>query len=157
MKQIGNFGGGTTSGGTTKETISKVKTSRETVTSSTTLQNDDDFSFSVKANTTYALTANFVINSVTAAGMKWEFSVPSGTTGRLISNAGTVFFPNDTDITTGANLTVGYNVTNSWTSLAAFITTSSTAGTVTFRWSQSASNATGTYIERGSTMILTEV
>jgi hypothetical protein len=38
-----------------------------------------------------------------------------------------------------------------------FITTSSTAGTFTFQWAQNTSNATGTYIERGSTMILTEV
>ena len=35
--------------------------------------------------------------------------------------------------------------------------TTTTAGTLTFQWSQHTSNATATYIERGSTMILTEV
>ena len=41
--------------------------------------------------------------------------------------------------------------------MTGYITTSATAGNVTFQWAQNASFGTGTYIERGCTMILTEV
>lgn len=160
MKQIGNFGGGTTSGGTTKETISKVKTSRETVTSSTTLQNDNDFSFELKANTTYAINGTNIISAPSSGGIKWVFTVPSGASGR-INAKGLSNVSIDTDITAGAGSNNSVNVNGLYGSdsdirLVGFITTT-TAGTLTFQWSQHTSNVTGTYIERGSTMILTEV
>ena len=157
MRQIGNFGGSTTSGGTTKETISKVKTSRETVTSSTTLQNDNDFSFELKANTTYAINGANIISAPSSGGIKWVFTVPSGASGRInakgLNNVST-----DTDITVGAGSAYSVNVNGSDADLRfiGYVTTT-TAGTLTFQWSQHTSNATATYIERGSTMVLTEV
>jgi hypothetical protein len=161
MKQIGNFGGGTTSGGATKETLSKVKTSRETVTSSTTLQDDNDFTFELKANTTYAINSTGVFSAPSSGGIKWAFSAPSGSSGRLFihslnASSGEYF---DVDILTGAgNSAAAIGATSFFTTIMhGFITTSSTAGTFTFQWAQNTSNATGTYIERGSTMILTEV
>lgn len=157
MKQIGNFGGSTTSGGTTKETISKVKTSRETVTSSTTLQNDNDFSFELKANTTYAINGTNIISAPSSGGIKWVFTVPSGASGR-INAKGSNNVSTDTDITVGAgsNYSVNVNVSDADLRFIGYVTTT-TAGTLTFQWSQHTSNVTGTYIERGSTMTLIEV
>lgn len=161
MKQIGNFGGSTTSGDATKETISKVKTSRETVTSSTTLQNDNDFSFSVKANTTYTIHSTGVFFAPSSGGIQWVFSAPSGASGRLtirsLNASGGEYF--DADITTGAgNSAAALGATSFFTTtMSGYLTTSGTAGTLTFQWAQHTSNVTGTYIERGSTMILTEV
>lgn len=161
MKQIGNFGGSTTSGGTTKETISKVKTSRESVTSSTTLQDDNDFSFSVKANTTYAISGNLFVSASSSCGFKWTYTVPSGANGRInATNNGSNYVSIDTDIATGFSPIDGVGLTttdaNGDYRLLGFITTTN-AGTLTFQWAQKQSNATAAYIERGSTMILTEV
>lgn len=160
MKQIGNFGGSTTSGGTTKETLSKVKTSRESVTSSSTLQDDNDFTFSVKANTTYAINGKLFVSASSAGGIQWVFAVPSGASGRLNIDSGASAFDGfDIDITSGQSSSTNIVMTNTSQSgkLSGFVTTSSTAGTLTFQWAQHTSNATATFIERGSTMILTEV
>jgi hypothetical protein len=162
MKQIANFGGSTTSGDATKETLSKVKTSRESVTSSSTLQDDNDFTFSVKANTTYAISGNLFV-SAGSGGFKWLFTVPSGASGRLNVDSGTDTLSGingiDVNITVGQSVSSAISISTPAQSgkIGGFITTSSTAGTVTFRWAQNTSNATATYIERGSTMILTEV
>ncbi len=156
MKQIANFGG-SSSTSTAKEVLSKVKTSRESVTSSTTLQDDNDFSFSLKSNTTYAINATNIVSAPSTGGIKWAFTVPSGASGRInakgLSNVTT-----DTDITVGAgsNNSVNVNGSDADIRLIGYITTTN-AGTLTFQWSQHTSNATATYIERGSTMILTEV
>lgn len=159
MKQIGNFGGGTTSGGATKETISKVKTSRETVTSSTTLQDDNDFSFSVKANTTYLIESNLTMVAPSSGGFKWACTVPSGASGRVSSylSNGSSYNTADTDITTGSGANTGTTVGNTALFQIIGYVTTTTAGTLNLQWSQHTSNATATYIERGSTMILTEV
>lgn len=157
MKQIGNFGG---SSQTVKETITKVKTSRETVTSSTTLQDDNDFSFSVKANTTYSITGVLFLSSPNSGGLKWLFTVPSGASGRINIDCGQATFDClDIDITTGEATSSGTAIAtqNASGKLSGFVTTSSTEGTLQFQWAQNTSNVTGTYLERGSTMILTEV
>ncbi|WP_276979803.1 hypothetical protein [Flavobacterium filum] len=161
MRQIGNFGGSSTSGGATKETISKIKPSRETVTSSTTLQNDNDFTFELKANTTYAINSTGIFSAPSSGGIKWAFSAPSGSSGRItirsLNSSSNEYF--DADIITGAgNSAAAIGATSFFTTIMhGFITTGSTAGTFTFQWAQNTSNATGTYIERGSIMILTEV
>jgi hypothetical protein len=159
MKQIANFGGSTTS--TAKETISKVKTTRETVTSSTTLQDDEDFTFSVKANTTYAINGNLFVSGSSACGFKWLFTVPSGANGRINATSNSSNYVSiDTDIATGFSPIDGVGLTTTAANgnyrLLGFITTT-TAGTLTFQWAQKQSSATAAYIERGSTMLLTEV
>jgi hypothetical protein len=128
MKQIANFGGSTTSGDATKEVLSKVKTSRETVTSSTTLQDDEDFTFSVKANTTYAINGNLFVSAPSACGFKWLFTVPSGANGRInATNNGSNYVSIDTDIATGFSPIdgVGFTITaaNGDYRLLGFITT----------------------------------
>jgi hypothetical protein len=159
MRQIGNFGG-SSSTSTAKDVLSKVKTTRESVTSSTTLQDDNDFSFSLKANTTYAISGNLFVNAPSTGGFKWLFTVPSGASGRLNIDSGSSTLDGiDIDITAGQTSASTITITSAGFSgkLSGFVTTSSTAGTLLFRWAQDTSNATATYIERGSTMILTEV
>lgn len=143
-----------------KETIAKVKTARETVTSSDTLQGDDDFVFTVKANTTYVVSAHIALQAANTVGLKWAYSVPSGASGRVNQDAGATGYPSiDTDITTGFSTTSQINSPNAnhTIKIYGYITISSTAGTVTFQWAQGSSNVTGTYLERGSIMTLTEV
>lgn len=153
----GNLSWVTPSGATPKEVIAKVKTARETVTSSATLQDDDHFVFAVSANKTYALRATFIGSSASASGgLKWAFTVPSGTSGRASLILHGTSFGTDIDITVGTGVSATIGVTNIII-MTGYITTSATAGNVTFQWAQNASFGTGTYLERGCTMILTEV
>jgi hypothetical protein len=147
---------------TIKPVITKYKTARESITSSATIQDDDDFQFAVEANKTYAITGFMAISAGATSGFKWIFSVPSGASGRInfstsASNASANVA--DTDITVGAGATAAINITSTGQKVYCFgyVTISSTSGNVIFRWAQNSSNATATYIERGSVMTLTEV
>jgi hypothetical protein len=145
-----------------KTEITKYKTARESITSSATIQDDDDFQFAVEANKTYAINGFMAISAGATSGFKWIFSVPSGASGRInfstgASNASANVA--DTDITVGAGATAAINITSTGQKVYCFgyVTISSTSGNVIFRWAQNASNGTATYIERGSVMTLTEI
>lgn len=144
-----------------KTEITKYKTARESITSSATLQDDDDFQFAVEANKTYAING-FMAISAGAGGFKWAFSVPSGASGRINFNSGAgnaALNVADVDVTLGAGANTAISPTGSGAKVYCFgyVTISSTSGNVIFRWSQNASNGTATYIERGSVMTLTEI
>jgi len=142
-----------------KKVITRYKAARESVTSSTTLQDDDDFIFPVEANKTYVITANLTGSSANVSGgFKWIFSVPSGASGRVnINRAGATDFGGaDVDMTTGGGATTNINTTQTIT-VRGYIIISSTSGNVVFQWAQHSSFATQTYLERGSIMMLTEV
>ncbi len=142
-----------------KAVITRYKASRESVTSSTTLQNDDDFVFPVEANKTYIITANMAGSSANvSAGFKWSFTVPSGASGRAnVNRAGATDFGGaDVDMTTGGGSLVNIN-TSQLLIIRGYITIGSTSGNVVFQWAQHTSFATPTYLERGSIMQLTEV
>lgn len=149
-----------------------VKPTTESVTSSTVLQNDNDFAFSVVANATYVLDGYLLYDGATdpAGGLKMQFTVPSGATFFAWTNFGT-----NGDIT-GSTLTE-YNVvsedagTGSPRSIGTLTTAvarltcqpraslinGANAGTLQFLWAQGASNATATRVLQGSWMRLTRV
>lgn len=131
-----------------------VKTADETVTSSTTLQNDDHLFVSVAANTTYLLELDFVFSANASGDLKTTFTVPSGTTGSLnmTSDAGT---------STGVSMTstAVWDGTGADEQARIFgrVVTSSTAGTVRLQWAQNASFGTGTIIRNGSFLRITRI
>jgi len=137
-----------------KSVIAKAKTAAESVVSSSTLQNDDHFIFPVEANKTYQISGMFRILANASGGFKFDFSVPSGTTGRATFRS--TFTLADIDITVGSGSTGALSV-NDPTLIYGYLTTSSTAGNVIFRWAQNASNINSTVIARTSIMTLTEV
>jgi hypothetical protein len=145
-----------------KTEIRKYKLARETVTSSATLQDDDHFVFAVEANKTYLINGFMPVSAAALAGFKWAFSVPSGASGRVNVNTGSAnvaLNAADVDVTLGAGATNAISPTGTGAKAYFFgyVTISSTAGNVVFRWAQNASNATGTFLERGSIMTLSEV
>ena len=143
-----------------KAVIAKVKTARETVTSSNTLQDDDHFVFAVEANKTYQLKGLLFVSAPTSGGWKWAFSVPSGATGTISIQGATSAYVMGTDAATGGSTGGSSVLIASATSdvrMTGFFTTSATAGNITLRWAQFTSNGTGTYIEVGSVLTLTEV
>jgi hypothetical protein len=145
-----------------KPVITKYKTARESITSSATLQDDDDFQFSLEANKTYAITGFMAISANSLGGIKWAFSIPSGASGRINFSSGAsqaAVNVADTDITAGSGATSAISITSTGSKVYCFgyVTISSTSGTIIFQWAQNASNGTATYIERGSVMTLTEI
>lgn len=137
-----------------KSVIAKYKTASETVTNSTTLQDDDDFVFAVEANKTYQISGMWRLSANSSGGFKWGFTLPSGTTGRMTIRSTQVH--SDTDITAGLGSTATFNASDP-TLIYGYLTTSSTAGNVVFRWAQNASALAGTILFRTSIMTLTEV
>lgn len=139
-----------------KHIVNRSKKGNESVASSTTLQNDDDFSFPCEANLTYAIDGKLRIAAGASSGFKAAFSLPSGATGRFSlvnSTAGGII--NDADAATGGGGTTTISAT-SVTIIYGYIQMGSTAGNVTFQWAQNASNVSATSINRTSKMTLGE-
>ena|SRR5688572_20875385 len=126
-----------------------VKSADETVTSSTTLQNDDHLLVSVAANTTYLLEMDFVFSANASGDLKTTFTVPSGTTGALnmTSDAGT-----STGVSMTSTAVWDGTGTDEQARIWGRVVTSSTAGTIRLQWAQNASFGTGTIIRNGSSL-----
>ncbi len=150
-----------------EQTIYKATT--ESVTSSTTLQNDNDFSFTVRASTAYAVESCIFTDGALdpAGGLKMDFTGPASAS-MLWNNGG----PNGAG---GSGTVTDYNAvaeglapgsprgvaTNAATPMtyrpAGTLVVAGTAGTLQFRWAQRTSNATATRILGGSWMRLSKI
>lgn len=137
-----------------KEQFIIVKAASESVTSSTALQNDNDFTFSVEANSTYILDFHIRLDGIAAADLKLNCSCPSDATGEfmgLAADAATTS-PGNTNVTLATrsfsggsfgagDITWGTDTTDYHAQAQAILNTVS-AGTFTLRWAQSASDGT---------------
>lgn len=139
----------------------KYKTSNESVTSSTTFQDDNDFFLSVEANALYVVELYLSIVGNTSGDFKMQWTVPSGTDGirwrqTLVTGAAA-----DTDNKSQIDTISGGSSASgvlSTTSPRAFLSeimsvdTAGTSGTLTLQWAQNGSNANPTTIQAGSFM-----
>ena len=142
----------------------KYKTSNETVTSSAVLQNDNDFFFSVEANSLYY--GELLINYTAGGGdfrSLWTF--PASTTGiryynGLRSGSATV---NDDRVQVAVFTDTNQDVDGLGSATPAYyyeqitVDTAGTSGTLQFQWCQAVSNATSTVVRAGSVMRLWKV
>lgn len=121
------------------------KTADESVTSSTTLQNDNHLLLPVVANATYDLFLLCVFSGDTAGDIKFAWSVPSGTVLRWVDQTGSSGLATDTDFYSapGGTTQVGFQI---W----ATVVTSATAGNIQFQWAQNTSSATATIVRTNS-------
>lgn len=125
------------------------KTADETVSTSTTLQNDDEISFSIGANETWKGHMMFKLTAGASGGFKFDFTLPSGGTGSMAGVGGSAFGFSRRSITGGYGNTVAF--TNSTVYLLSFtIVNSSTAGTAQMRFAQNASDAAATTVMAGT-------
>ncbi|MBI2639308.1 MAG: LamG domain-containing protein [Candidatus Sungbacteria bacterium] len=132
------------------------KSSDESVTSSTTLQNDDELKLTLAANQTYTVDAVVFASSASSnPDLKIAFTVPSGATmtlgyiaaspnnlttqGELLNSSGTA----SQVIPLRANAPVVIHVKGT-------VVVGSTAGDVTLQWAQFTSNSTATTVKAGS-------
>ncbi|MER6236549.1 hypothetical protein ABT185_10845 [Streptomyces clavifer] len=128
------------------------KTADESVTSSTTLQNDNHLLLPVVANATYSLFLMCIFSGSTVGDIKFDWTVPSGTVLRWSDQTGASGLNTDADVYSapGGATQVAFQI---W----ATVVTSSTAGNVTFRWAQNASDATATIVRANSHLRLERV
>lgn len=138
------------------KTIALTKTGNQSVTSSTTLVDCTDLSFSIGANEAWIGTLLPIVTAGASGGMKWAFTAPSGCSITVRAQGGSSF---PTSIIDGNGLT-GNGVTQIHSTSARYelmviISNSSTAGTVHFQFAQNASNGTATTVSKNSTMIVT--
>lgn len=131
---------------------SVVKAADESVTSSTTLQDDNHLILALAANATYIVEGGlFYDGQFNAGNLKMTWSLPASSTLYWSANGpatgGTAAYASNA--VTSGNITVGtYGTGGSKTTcqINANISTAGTAGNMTLRWAQDASNATPTTI-----------
>jgi hypothetical protein len=139
------------------------KTANESVTSSTTLQNDDELFVSLAATAVYTLDMFILFDGSSTGDIKWKFTFPAGVTFNLID-----LHESTPTVNNNANMAI-FNQTETHalgcngagTFLPIFhtgiVTTTGTAGTLQLQWAQNTSNATATRVIAGSYMRLQRV
>lgn len=144
----------------------KFKASNESVTSSTTLQNDDVFSFPLVANAAYALEGYVPYTALagsSSGGLASDWTLPAGAS-LLWTNFGTPL--NDGNLTQYNIVAQGLGATRSTAGNAGTVMSfqpkgifvvGGTAGTAQFRWAQSVSSATATVLLGGAWMRVTRI
>lgn len=141
------------------------KTAAESVTSSATLQNDDELFLAVEASRFYDFVAFLKYDGATAGDIKFAWTGPSGFTiryrhtGAATGLAGTSGDIDYREITEADTLGVGANgaATTLICRMEGIVTTSATAGTLQLQWAQFASSATATRVFAGSFLYLRDM
>lgn len=137
--------------------LTAKKTSDETVSSSTTLQNDDELFIALEANKTYAFEFFLLVLTNAAPDFKWAITGPSGATGRVLGDAvtGDTLFQTQA-LGTSVAATLFASSTGGLV-LHGTITTSATPGNLQLQWAQNTSSAISTTVESGSYLIVHEL
>lgn len=159
---VGPFGAG---GAGAVATARVIKAADESVTSSTTLQNDDDLLFAIAASETWVGSIVLFYEGPTAADIKLAFTFPAGATARYgaiaIGDASTDGFGGDTvrsgSTTSGA---IGFGSVTGPVHVMRVefaIVNSTTPGTVNFQWAQNTSNGTPVTVKAKSHLLATRI
>jgi hypothetical protein len=144
-----------------------TKTANETVTSSTTLQNDDALTVTLDANSIYRVYMVLLMAGVTAGEIKTSWTAPAGATGfKNCMGPGS-----DSTSRDGVAATMRYG-THTFTTAVNYglndaanfvhaveqgIVTTTTGGTFVLQWAQQASSATASTIAAGSFLIAEKI
>lgn len=143
------------------------KTSNETVTSSTALQNDNELLAAVLANTLYRVDMFVIYDGATTGDIKLGFTAPAGATFDWTATAfdpaigagaliGSVKLSHSTIASAEPAGAVGTGAGNrSVARIAGWLLVAGTAGTFQFQWAQNASDATATTVLAGSVLEIT--
>jgi hypothetical protein len=142
------------------------KTATESVTSSTTLQDDDDLVLAVEADSVYLLDALLFYDGGTAGDFKLAFTYPTGATIDYVHTGPPTTASGGTGNTVDNRLivetdTLGLGAAGAGTTLGVHITgvlvVDSTAGSLQLQWAQFASSGTATRVFAPSYLYLRKV
>lgn len=141
------------------------KAAAETVTSSTTLQDDDELTFACAANAKYLLTGHIKYSQNLAtgatAGIKAGFALPASGTlewtshGTALLTDATTFETIVTTSTGTRSMAANGATTMAFAPIGSLVTTSS--GTLVLRWAQVSSSGTGLTVQAGSWLMLRRI
>jgi hypothetical protein len=126
-----------------------VKETDEAVTSSTTLQNDDDLKFYGEAGKYYEIDAMVEITNHASAGVDLKLDMPSGATFKGLVSGANVTTPPDTWDGSEVNLSA-VGVTADRLHIKGVVKIGTTAGQVTLQWAQNTSTGSATTLKAGS-------
>ena len=143
--------------------LAAYKGALESVTSSSTLQNDDALFLTLLANATYDLDMFVAYNGGTqgSSDLKGAFAIPSGATlvygfnsNGLTSTPHVGFYGSGTGaFTAGTGATTATN----WTLRLSGTIVTSAAGVLQFQWAQATSSATATSVLPGSKLTAVQI
>ena len=161
-KPIANYDGqlkelqsGDTIAGADNGVITKSKSGDESVTSSTTVQNDDHLIVPLGANETWLIQFDLFIIVGASTNFKWKLVVPSGASASgQIKHGNANAVSEITDATSENTLTMGvFASSQGHVTIFAKVTTSSTAGNVQLQWAQGTSSGTALTVKSRSKML----
>lgn len=132
-------------------TMTVLKSADETVNNSTTVQDDDDFSFSVAASSTYVVEMGLRINSGTTPDFEFLFTAPTGASWQGLTLGSTTTAVNQFTDATGETAIDGQGADRLHIIYAVF-TIGVTAGTVQFQWAQGTGDMSDTKVLENSWM-----
>lgn len=138
--------------------IDVLKGSDETVSNSSTLQNDDELLLSVAASTFYRFFIDITFQAGTTADFKWAITFPTGATATFVGagwDTAQAFVPSGSgSYTSGSAITYGGNGigSNRGIILRGTLSTGANAGTLQFQWAQNTPTVENTVVKAGSYM-----
>lgn len=147
------------------------KASAENVTSSTTLQNDDELVLAVGANEKWIVHLKIYVQAgMAAGGFKWTFTLPTGMTAnyeshKIYDNAatpgsGAVLYDHEIGQVATTTFSVSAGVLTAGTMVVEIeldLEVGANAGNVQFQWAQNGSSGTSTSVYLGSYLIARRV
>lgn len=145
--------------------VVRRKTADESVTSSTTLQDDDHLVFPIGANEEFSITCDIDAGAFVGAttGLKIAINAPSGATLNATANVVDLLDTNRNNRTTtvgGVLITVAAGVFangDCTVRICAWVLNGSTAGNVTLQWAQQTSSGSALTFRKGSSLTATRI
>jgi hypothetical protein len=141
-----------------------IKTADESVTSSTTVQDDNHLSMTLNANTNYWLDGLLLVDGAAAGDFKLQFVVPSGTIRWLAdgpdSSAAATTDIVDRNWKAGSLTTIMGTIASGTTTIlpvSGIIRTAASGGTFKLQWAQGTSSATATRVFTNSFLRVTRM
>lgn len=135
------------------------KDTDEIVNNSNTLQNDDELTYTMAANTAYAVEGSIHYTSPTAnPDFKYTFITPSGATIYLTSESFTTSSNVETCVINSSATTCVFagNVAPDWTiTVHGVVQTAATTGALQFQWAQNSARSEDTTVKKNSWMRIT--
>jgi hypothetical protein len=135
------------------------KTADESVTSNTTLQDDDVLALTVLANEVWQITLYLIYQAATAGDLKFAWTFPSGTlTGAYVWLDDSGGYPTNNHWNTATSPTPSFAMHGFGTEAEGPIpinmlyAVGGTGGTLRFQWAQQTSSGTATTVKANSTL-----
>ena len=141
-------------------TSTVVKGADESVTSSTTLQNDDELLAALETNTDYSFEARLYVVSATTPDFKMTFTVPAAATlawwGTITYGDGAAVNGIGIQTISGTAKSFIWSGTDGYITVFGSVRNGANAGNLTLQWAQDTSNGTAATVKAGSTLSITK-